>query len=114
MQMDLGTLVAHLKLDNQSYLSGMASVNRSLDHLSNKMYSFGLKMGLYVTAPLVLLGRSSIKEFSAFDKAITRSIGFLKDANLSMKGELAETALNLSTKVATSATNLAKGYEELG
>jgi TP901 family phage tail tape measure protein len=114
MQMDLGTLVAHLKLDNQSYLSGMASVNRSLDHLSNKMYSFGLKMGLYVTAPLVLLGRSSIKEFSAFDKAITRSIGFLKDANLSMKGELAETALNLSTKVATSATNLAKGYEEMG
>lgn len=114
MQLDLGMLVAHLTLDSKSFVSGLSHATAGIDSFARKAQSFGLRMTAMVTAPLALVGRTSVKEFARFDQAITRSIAVLKGATMEMKGELEETALLLSTKVATSAVDLAEGYWELG
>jgi len=112
--MNLGSLVAHLTIDNKSFLTGMNAARSSLDSMSNKMRSFGIQWGLLVTTPLTLFGKSSVSEFGKFNQAIVRSAAVLKDSNVAMRSELTKTALELSLKVATSAVHLAEGFYEMG
>ncbi len=110
----VGKLAVHIGLNASAFVTGMNSVHKSLDHLSGKMASFGAKMSLAVTTPITLMGRKIINEFAEFDQAITRSLAVMEGATLDMKEELSDFALTLSSKVATSATDLAKGFFELG
>lgn len=114
MTMNVGALVAHLKLNATHFTSGINSVSKSLNQTANTMRTFGKKMSLYIGLPLTLFGRQSVQEFSKFNKAIIQSSAILKGMTDDMIKDLEETALTMSTVVATSAVDLARAYWEMG
>lgn len=114
MNLNLGFLTAHLRLDTSHYVAGMNTFQQQLNKTSQKLTQFGAYMSAAVTLPLTLFGRKALKEFLEFDKAITRSMAVMGGASDQLRSQLSSVAVTLSTKVATPARELAKGYFELG
>ncbi len=114
MNLNLGFLTAHLRLDTSHYVAGMNTFQQQLDKSSRKLTQFGAYMSAAVTLPLTIFGRKALKEFLEFDKAITRSMAVMGGASDQLRSQLSSVAVTLSTKVATPAKELAKGYFELG
>ncbi len=112
--LDLGSVITHLKFDTTHATKGFATLSNVVDRAAKKVEWFGVKMTAAVSAPLFLIGREMVKDYAAFDQAITKSMAVMSDATASTRKELEKTALTLSTKVATSAVDLARGYFELG
>jgi TP901 family phage tail tape measure protein len=114
MNLDLGSLVAHIRLEQSGFEKGARTVTKSLDNLSRKMRQTGVQMSLYIGTPLTLLGRKMVKDFAKFNEAIIKSMSVMGASTKAVQMQLEDVATALSTKVATSAAELARGYFELG
>jgi len=105
-KMDIGTLIVHLRADVAHYMRGMTAVQRRMGSITRYMKRMALRGSIAVTA----MAATSVKAYSSFDDAMTKSLALFTDMNEDMRKQMTETALEMSRKSTTSATDLAKGY----
>ncbi len=86
--------------------TGMMQVGRSVQ-------SLGRDLSLYVTAPIVALGASSVYEFGRFDNAMTEARAIMGKVAPDMQKEIQKTVLDLSELSKFTPTELADGMKQL-
>jgi len=112
--MDLGNLIAHLRLDGTQFVSMLNTAEKKLRATSEAMGRAGRTMTMRVTLPLVGLAAASVKAFASFDDAMTKSLALYGDVSDEMRKKMEQTAGALSKKSTQSSTDLAKAYFYLG
>lgn len=108
--LDLGNLIVHLRLDTTQYDKIMREAGRRIENASRRMTSLGRTLSFRVTAPIVAMGAASVKAFSNFDDAMTKSLAIMQNITPGVRREMEALALTISTNGVTSATDLAKSY----
>jgi len=108
--LDLGNLLAHLRLDGSQFVKQLNTAEARLKSTAKKMEQVGRTLTLRVTAPILGIGVASVKAFSSFDDAMTKSTAIMSDATKSMRAEMEKTAISISKNSVTSATELARSY----
>ena len=106
----VGTLKATLTGNASGFEMMLARAETKLIATSAVMKSVGMKMSLFVTAPLLLLGRSALKSFASFEDAMTQSTAIMGDVSDEMRAKMEDTARGISKRSITSSTDLAKSY----
>ena len=108
--LDLGNLIAHLRLDGTQFTKMLDTATKKLQHSAEKMERMGRSMTMRVTLPILGVGAAAVKGFASFNDAMTKSAAIMSDVNESMRAEMEETALTISKNSVTSATELARSY----
>jgi len=108
--LDLGNLLVHLRMNVTQYMAAMNTVEAKMKVVSTKMISMGRAMSMRVTLPLVAMGYASVRAFSKFDDAMTKSLAIMQDITPQLRQEMENLAVTISTRGVTSATDLAKSY----
>ena len=108
--MTIGVLNAILRLDSKQFNTMLNTATKKLQHSAEQMERIGRSMTMKVTLPLLALGGASVKAFASFDDAMTKSTAIMGEMSESMRKEMEKTAISISTKSVTSATDLAKSY----
>ena len=76
--MNIGELIAYLKLDKSGFDSGIDEVQKKTKAVGDTMKDIGEKMSKFITAPLVAFAGFSIKAWTESQNAITKLGGVLK------------------------------------
>jgi len=114
MNLNVGSVIANLRLDDSKFAAGLTTATTKLEAFSKKAGQVGTYLTLRFTAPIVYAIKKSIQSFAAFDDAITRSAAVTRDMTDVMRKAMAETAISISKKSILGATELAQGYFALG
>lgn len=109
-EVELERMVVRLLGDAQGLEKTLMSGERMMTRTARKMRSIGQQMSLSVTAPLQIMAAISVKSFSDFDDAMTKSTSIMSGITADVREEMERTALTLSTKTVTSATDAAEAY----
>lgn len=107
---DLGTLVAHLRLDDSGWRGVIDQATARFQRLGQSLESLGRRLSIMVTAPLV----GSVKAFASFEDAMTKAFAMFGNLSDEMKDRMTRNAEEISLRSSMSATELAEGYRHLG
>lgn len=107
---NLGDLVVRLRADATQFDKTLTLAAAKLDATGRNMQSIGRSMTTYMTLPLLALGTATIKTFSNFDQAMTKSVSILGNVSDSMRNSMEKTARSLSKESKFSAKELAESY----
>jgi TP901 family phage tail tape measure protein len=108
--MDLGSLLVHIRADTVQYLAALKRTETAMMATSHKLQAMGTKMSLWITAPVVGIGVASVKSFSSFDDAMTKSLAIMKGITPEIRASMEATASAISKESVNSSTDLAKAY----
>ena len=106
----LGDMLIRLTGDSTSFEKMVAAAESKISAAGARLEALGTKMTQAVTLPLLALGVASVKTFSDFDDAMTKSTAIMGNISAEMRGELEKTARELSTRSVTGAAKLAEAY----
>jgi hypothetical protein len=76
--MNVGELIAYLKLDKSNFESGMDAAQSKAKATGEVMKGIGEKMTMFITAPLVAFAGFSIKAWTESQNALSKLTGVLK------------------------------------
>lgn len=110
MTIKLGDLLVRLTGDSTSFEKMIDDATRRMTQASEKLTAAGQKMTLAVTTPLAALGAASVKAFSDFDDAMTKSTAIMGDMTAEVRQSMEEQARAISRRSVTSAKDLAEAY----
>jgi len=96
--------------DTLAYTTPVMKAVSLLNNQAERMTRVGTRMALAITAPLALMANTSIKEFAAFDNAITQSLAIAGKVTEGLRREMEQNAIAISRRSITSAVDLAKSY----
>lgn len=103
--------------DTEKAALGLNRFQFSFEGISRKIQDFGKSLSTVgdqlttrVTLPVAALAGVSVKAFSDFDSAMTKSLAIMDDVTPQMRKELERTAIALSKTTSTSAKDLAEAY----
>ena len=121
--MDLGSIVAHLKLDMSDFSNKVKDALYEVEGFSDKfgtlgktgqtLQSIGTALTTYVTTPLVGLGTVAAKTFADFDKGMAE-VKAITGATGDEFAKLEQLAIKLGASTAFSATEVANAMTEMG
>ena len=114
MDLNVGSVIAHLKLDTSKYDVALKTSQQRMLQFSKTMGRMGLYMTAGLTYPLYRLAKSAVKSFSTFNDAIIRAAAVTVGMNAEMRKAMEKTAIQMSKSSLFSATELAEGYFALG
>jgi len=109
-KLSIGDLYVRLLGDASAFNKMMDGAERKMLAASKKMESVGKKLFTKVTLPLVGIGGASVKAFSDFDDAMTKSVAIMGGVSDEMRKKMEDTAKEISSKTTTSAKELAEAY----
>jgi len=104
------TLEAVLGLDASRFYKGLLKVDASLVRMQKRMRAIGTKMTAMITVPLVGMAAAAVHSFSKFDDTMTRSTAIMGNLSDTTVRAMRETAVAISDKGITSASELADSY----
>jgi len=107
---DASSLKAQLGSANKTVESFGQKVGATMKSVGTSMKNVGRKMTMWVTLPILGGAAASIKAFSNFDAAITKSVAIITDWGGATRAEMERVAIALSEKGVQSATELAESY----
>ena len=106
----LGSLVVYLQANStqfdRTFREAEEMVNMSGGHMIKATAAVAAAMG----AASVGFAAASIRAFAEFDDAMTKSIAIMGKVSASTRKEMEKTAIELSTRTATSATKAAESF----
>lgn len=105
----ISKLVALLGIDQRDFDKNLDKSIKTLDKAAAKMETIGKKLTTRVTAPIVAVGAISVKAFSDFDSALTKSTAIMSDATGRL-GDMEEAALNVARTTTFSAAEAAEAF----
>ena len=114
MDLDVGSVIAHLKLDSTKFDAALISSQHRMQQFGKSMQRMGLYMTVGLTYPLYRLAKSAVKSFSTFNDAIIRAAAVTVGMTKEMRKAMEQTAIQMSKSSLFSATELAEGYFALG
>ncbi len=114
MGLDLGNVVAYLRLDTSKFDAAVMNAQARVRSFASSMTKVGAVMTVGLTYPLYRFGKAAVSEFAKFDDALTRSAAVTKGMSAVMRKEMGKTAIEISRKSLLPATELAEGYFALG
>lgn len=89
-----------------------ATAGTALSNAGDKMKNVGRNMTMYVTTPILAVGAASVKTAMEFEAQMDR-VGAIAGATSEEMESLSETALELGANTSKSASEVAKGMEEM-
>jgi len=90
--------------------SGLAGVGQQLSKVGAGISSMGRKLTLFVTGPLAAFAAFSVKAYSDFDSAMTKSTAIMSGVTDSLRKDMETTAMALSGSTITAPKDLADAY----
>lgn len=113
-------VAASAKSMGQSAAAAERQVTRMLDATAMRLQNLartarmtGIILSASVTAPLVLMARSAVREFSEFDKAMTNSLSIAQGVTPRIRKQMEDTAMAMAEQGVFSAKELADAYYQL-
>ncbi len=104
--LDLGNLLVHMRMDASQYLSMMKRVEARMKRVLRTFTRIGKRMAIVGVG----LAATSVKAFSSFDDAMTKSLAIMSDITPQLRKEMERLALEISTNGVTAAKDLARSY----
>ncbi len=108
--LDLGNLLAHLRLDDVQFTSGLKRAEHLMKSTADRFGQIGRTLTMRLTAPLIAAGTAAAKSFASFDDAMSKSVAIMRGMTPEIRKEMELLAETTSRKTVTSATELAKSY----
>lgn len=108
--LELQRLVVRLVTDASKWNSGFDAAEGRINKITRQATRMGSQLSLKVTAPLALVGAASVKAFSDFDDAMTKSTAIMDDVTTDIRKQMEAQAKTLSGKGVQSAKELAEAY----
>jgi len=108
--LDLGNLVAHLRVDATQWQNTLDSVKSRFQRLGHDLESLGRRLSISVTAPLT----GMVKSYASFQDAMTKAFAMFGNLSDEMKEKMTRNAEEISLRSSMTATELAEGYRHLG
>lgn len=106
----LERLILYLEGDASHLEKTVDGTEAYLNQVQRRMTAAGAKLSVAVSAPLAGVAAFGIKEYAAFDDAMTKSVAIMTDVSETQRKEMESVARTLSNQGVTSATELAKSY----
>jgi lambda family phage tail tape measure protein len=107
-QLDLGNLIAHLRLDDSQWRKAVSGVATSLNRAAASIGAAGRKMSMYVTAPIVGAFTYATKQMMAQEKA-SKALS----AALAQSGIVSESVTDSFERFASQQQRLTKYSDDL-
>ena len=108
--LNLGNLQVHLLANTTLFARGLRRASTLLTKTSFSMRRIATGLGMYVAAPIALIGGASLKAFSNFDDAMTQSLAIMKDVGPEIREQMENVAKSIAAESITSPRELAKSY----
>src|SRR3989304_708889 len=91
---DLGALVAHLRLDSTQWQSTMNSIKARFQRLGYDLEHLGRRLSLGVTVPLT----GMVKSYASFQDAMTKAFAMFGNLSDDMKERMTRNAEEVSLR----------------
>ena len=104
--LDLGNLLVHLRADDSQYNKVMRSVVGVMKSGVAQLEKYARRAAIVSAAGYV----ASVRYYAKFNLAMTESLAIMGEISPTMRKQMTETALAISTQGITSAEDLAKAY----
>ncbi len=111
--LDLGNILAHLRLDDSEYMKKMTRAERRMVQMGEKLTRIGRKMTMRLTAPILALGAVSAKVFASFEKDMAMVSTMLDEQSMHHMPVYEKALLDISMAFGESTKTLSKGLYDI-
>jgi TP901 family phage tail tape measure protein len=111
--LDVGSLIAHLRLDTKQYETMLLSAERKLELSAKKMETTGRRLTTRLTAPIAGVMALSIRSYAKFEEQLAMVSTMLDDQTMKYMPAYSQTIKEMSVDFGEATGTLAKGLYDI-
>jgi TP901 family phage tail tape measure protein len=111
--LDVGSLIAHLRLDTKQYETMLLNAERKLELSAKKMETTGRRLTTRLTAPIAGVMALSVRSYAKFEEQLAMVSTMLDDQTMKYMPAYSQTIKDMSVDFGEATGTLAKGLYDI-